>query len=87
MFDYIALTKGGDSKFLSPTSSLIPLLLESGWKKEGCADSRSSDEDERQALLREAKSLGLSVHHKLGVEKLQKAVLEARGYTDGGNGS
>jgi hypothetical protein len=80
----IKLTKGEGVKFLSPESSLIPMLVHEGWEAEGSGNKKPAEAipvvaDDKLAELRaEAEALGLSVHHKTGVAKLTELIEEAK---------
>lgn len=66
----ITLYKDGGVKILDDESCLIPILKADGWAVDG--------EDERSALMAEAESLGIKVHHKAGVEKIRELIASAR---------
>lgn len=54
-------------------------------EEEAAAVGEDSDEagegNEREALMAEARSLGLNPHHKLGVDKLRELVTEAKSHS------
>jgi hypothetical protein len=69
----VTLTKGDAVKVLSPESSLIEVLKKDGWLVEG-----EKPENDRDALLAEAKALGIDVHHKTGADKLKLLIAAAK---------
>jgi hypothetical protein len=65
---YLKFKKGNDEKIAN--EKWKHRLLNEGWKLEG-------ENDEREALLEQAKELGLNPHPKIGEEKLKKMIEEA----------
>jgi hypothetical protein len=54
------------------------VLVQSAEEEASIAESFGSESD-RDALLQQAKDLGLTPHHKLGVEKLRAMIEAAKG--------
>ena len=81
----LAFKKGEATKFLSPKSSLIPLLVSDGWEVEGGGGNQKLvdaltevAEEELSALRAKAESIGLKVHHKAGPDKIREMIAEAK---------
>ena len=66
----LILKKNEEIKYLSPESSLIPILKNEGWSIEG--------EDNIETLREEADKLGIEYHHKAGAKKLKELIEEAK---------
>jgi hypothetical protein len=69
----LKFVKDNAVKFISPESSLIPILRHEGWTVEG-----ETVAPDLEALRAEAGALGLKVHHKTGAEKLAELIAEAK---------
>jgi len=61
-------TKDGSVKKVDDNHPQIVDLVEMGWVEEGG----------KQQLVKEAEALGLTVHHRSGVEKIKKMIEEAK---------
>ena len=76
----LTFRKGDAEKIIDPKSNLIDVLIEDGWS---CSDKAIKKTDDREALMEEAKALGLKPHHKAGVDKLKTMIEEAKDGKDG----
>lgn len=82
----LTFKKDDGVKYIDPISDLIPLLHDLGWK---CDQIKTESEqkalkldedkepDERVALFKKAKMLGLKPHPRTGIKKLKSMIEKA----------
>lgn len=87
----LAFRKGDATKFISPGSSLIPLLVGDGWEVEGgggnqkLVDALTEVAEEELSVLRDqAEAIGLKVHHKAGPDKIRDMIAKAKRLVESG---
>lgn len=66
-------------KWVSLADGSQILVHDKGEEDAAIGPAPSADSGDRDALMAEAKALGLNPHHKTGAEKLRELIAEARG--------
>lgn len=73
----IRLYKDGGVKIVDADGiERVAMLKGLGWREEA-EETKDDESGERDALLKEAESRGLKVHHKAGVDKIKSMIAEA----------